>query len=477
MILPDNGKVVVFDDKHEDIKDLLSALSKKKIPYLYYQDEAGDDLPDTPIENIRLVFLDLELVISNASSHNIISSIAFRLRAVLEKNPIYVLIYWSTKENKYREALEQAFSEGLKDYKPIMLLSLNKAEAKASGNQTNYIIEHLQEEIKAFSTLNAFITWETIVNNSAGSITNQVLSFYPYDVNTWDSTNKFLLHKLAKAYSGSLGERFDDFTRLKNAMYTLNHSLIDNIETGINMIDSGDAFNNLLSRTELGIEYFNSKLNKTLLVSNLFDDVAQPGNVYFIINETEDLLKQNEEELEKALAQVKELKPELQEQARIGKIKKHKGSEEILRQRLNKEKTRINSLINSCLNLLLLNGKDEVRSQIFDSSIGIDLNITPICDYAQEKTSLFRVLPGLLVEQRFKEFINKEPVYCYISDPIIHILDKDYFLVFDFRYLSSFDESEVKLRKPKFRLKHQFLSDIQVKMSSHISRSGIFFVG
>ena len=75
MVLPTNGKVVVFDDKYEEVKALLTALSKQKIPYFYFYEEDGSDLPDTQIENVRLVFLDLLLVNDNsAKEENIISA-------------------------------------------------------------------------------------------------------------------------------------------------------------------------------------------------------------------------------------------------------------------------------------------------------------------------------------------------------------------------------------------------------------------
>jgi hypothetical protein len=130
MILPTNGKVVIFDDQYEQIEGLLKTLSKERVPFLYYKDELGEDLPDKPIKKVRLVFLDIELVSGQTlSNHNIISSIGARFEKVLEKNNNYVLIYWSTKEKKYQEVLNQAFEERLIDYKPIVALSLNKSEA------------------------------------------------------------------------------------------------------------------------------------------------------------------------------------------------------------------------------------------------------------------------------------------------------------------------------------------------------------
>ena len=137
MILPTNGKVAVFDDKYNDVKNLLGALSKNAVPYFYFQDEGGEDLPEKPISNIRLVFLDLELVTDgSANPQNIISSIGGRLSKVLEQNSNYVLVYWSTKQQLYGEIIDNAFENGLSNYKPILKISLNKVEALRDVNNT-----------------------------------------------------------------------------------------------------------------------------------------------------------------------------------------------------------------------------------------------------------------------------------------------------------------------------------------------------
>jgi hypothetical protein len=230
MILPNNGKVVVFDDQPKDIESLLKALSTTGIPFLYYQDELGDDLPENPIENIRLVFLDLELVVNGTTPHNIISPIAARLKRVLTKNNTYILVYWSTKEEKYRQTLEKAFNTTLIDYKPIMILSLNKAAAKEAPNAADYVKNALKDEMQDFSSLNAFMLWESAVNNAAGKITNGFTSIYAKDRN-WDEKNHALLYSLAKAQAGDDSVRgLDNNGKLVAAFDLINCNLIDTVE-------------------------------------------------------------------------------------------------------------------------------------------------------------------------------------------------------------------------------------------------------
>ncbi len=196
MILPRNGKVVIFDDKYEDVQALLGALSKDSVPYHYYQDEGGEDLPTQPIKNVRLVFLDLELITGQSLPvKNIIGAIAGRLFAVIEPGTKYVLIYWSTKEDRYREVLDDAFVNGLSDYKPILTLSLNKVEALKQSDTLNFISQGIREKADDFKLFEIFTLWENLVNESAGYLINDFTDFIKSDEN-WDDGAKYVLYKL-----------------------------------------------------------------------------------------------------------------------------------------------------------------------------------------------------------------------------------------------------------------------------------------
>ena len=56
MILPNNGKAVIIDDQLSEAFPLMTLLSQEKVPFVYFQDEGGDDLPEEPLKNIRLIF-------------------------------------------------------------------------------------------------------------------------------------------------------------------------------------------------------------------------------------------------------------------------------------------------------------------------------------------------------------------------------------------------------------------------------------
>lgn len=418
MIFPNNGKVVIFDDKYPDIASLIKALSKEKVPFLYYQDEGGEDLPSAPIENIRLVFLDLELVANNPEPHRIVSTIAARLRRTIVPKTVYVLIYWSTKEDKYKDVLEKAFEERLKDYKPILKLSLNKSEANAHDNPVRYITEALHKEMHQFSSLNAFMLWESSVNNAAGSITNNLTSVFEHDKD-WDKNTYNLLFKIAKAQAGrDTIPQLDNKNRLTTAFELINGGLIDNVEKRFDQNFSLVTINEIKEggrpMDEREIINLNTKLH---LVSGSLNHFYA-GNVY-----------------------IKNLNG-------IGR--------EIIKKNIKDSKI-----------------KDLVEEQ----TKLVCLDITPSCDYSQWK-NYSRVLFGLKFHHVINSKALKDGEFLYRLCPVMDI-DGPSYIILDYRYLKSFSKEEFKWHfpdPPKFRLRNGLLLDIQAQFSHHINRPGIVTV-
>ncbi len=484
MILPNNGKVIIIDDNPDDVKNLAAALTREKMPFLFFKEIDMDDLPETPIDNVRLVFLDFDLGLGTTGIDTI-RLLQQRLVRLITKCTPYVLVIWSAHEDKYAQMLQSEFDNDFGDYNPITTCSLQKEELQKYGaDQAATVIkiirERLKEQFSKFSSFNAFLLWESLVNNSAGSVTNKITSFYRNENVNWNDTTKFLLHKLAKAYSGIAGEGYDGLTRLKNALYTLSNPLIDDIDICINKT-TDELFNDLVSKDEVKVANFNSMLNKTLLVSYQIDDILQPGNVYLQLNE----LNLRQEEINNTWKNklvvlesvpAEKMSAEKKGEAKESIDKKYNVFLSEIKALIIDIKKDANNLINGCLNTIKLEAEKETRKRIFDESIYVDLNVTPICDFAQKKTSVYRFLPGILVKEEFKEYLITGTAYLYISDPVVHVLGDNYIFVFDFRFLHSIRDQDVQYQKPEFRLKHQLISDIQVKLSSHVSRSGIYFI-
>lgn len=475
MILPNNGKVVVIDDQLEDVKELICSLSKEKMPFVHYKEEDLSDLPDTPIENVRLVFLDLELVAPTylgSDSKNITAPIKSRLKRILAPKTSYALIIWSRKENKYKTDLLKDFNTDFKDYCPIFCTSLPKADIIGKSDAIASIKEELKVEIEKFKAFNAFLIWEAIVNDAAGKLTNSITTIYPPDAN-WDAQTKFLLYKLALAYSGKAVHNFDSVRQLKNAFYTLTLSLSDNIDSSIDLLID-DQYKDLVSSSGKASNNFSSAINKLLLISSGSDEITQPGNIYFTLEPILDSIKENEEEHVRSEEKIKIIPTDKQQQALVGIQKAYN----VRKGELNQKKAEITRMQNDIVVSSLIEDvykKSELRQTIIADSIFIELNITPLCDYAQEKAKNYRLLPGVLIKSKHRGCTILS-AYSYISDADFNLFDADYFFLFDFRFLHSEERDAVMSRLIKFRIKQQLLSDIQSKLGSHIIRAGVNFL-
>lgn len=416
MILPNNGKVVVFDDQHKDVETLLKALSKERIPYLYYQDELGLDLPELPIENVRLVVLDLELVSNSLTSHNIIAAIGKRLKTVLTKNTSYILIYWSEKEERYREDLEKAFNEGLKEYKPILIKSLSKIAAKSNENPINYIREGLRNEMKLYNSLNAFLLWESCVNNAAGMITNNLTNIFAKSAD-WDKNFCNLLFTLSKSQSGTeIVKSLSDKEKLASAFDIVNSTLIDTLENNFQAKLSEITINEIKEGGQ-GIQPVEKvKLNTSIhLIKSESLNHYFSGNLY--------------------------LKP----LSKIGTdIIKH-----------NFKESKLQEVIQSDPQLVCL-------------------DITPTCDYSQRK-NYTRILYGAIVSGVYNQSDLRQEDSRYKLCPVMEFDSSSYF-IFDYRHFKTFTKAEFEVEfteRPKYRLRNNLLLDIQAQLSNHINRPGI----
>lgn len=415
MILPKNGKVIVFDDQHKDVEILLKILSKERIPYLYYQDELGTDLPDFPVENVRLVILDLELVSNNLTSHNIIAAIGQRLKRVLTKNTSYILIYWSEKEGKYRSDLENAFNSGLKEYKPIIIKSLSKTEAKVNSNPINFIRESLSDEMKLYNSMNAFLLWESCANNASGTITNSLINIF-LDCSDWDKNFCNLLFTLSRAEVGTdIIKSLTDKEKLTTAFEIINSTLIDTIENN-----------------------FQKELEKiTISEIKELEQKIQPEEK-IKLNTSINLIKS--ESLNHYFSGNLYIKP----LSDVGKdIIAH-----------NFQLTKLEDINNSTPKLICL-------------------DITPSCDYSQRK-DYTRILYGVIVSGIFSKSDLKSEDSRYRLCPIMELETSSY-LIFDYRHFESFSHVNFEAKfeeKPKYRLRKNILLDIQAQLSNHINRPG-----
>lgn len=474
MILPKGGKILVFDDKPEDVQFLLDALKINGAPYLYFKEESGVDLPSETINGVRLVFLDLQLFTDRSSEKDIISSIAQRLTRTLNPKESYILIYWSKTEDQYKKALEDEFDKNLNDYKPIVSFSLEKSTVPKDDEKKaiEFILNKMEENVSKFDSLAAFLWWENMVNDSTNELVLNFTNFVDKDEN-WNNHLKHVLYKLAHANSGKQVDQanYSNSQKINDSLRTLNQTLVDSIEKNI------DNQIHLLNEKEYTIkddqapDHFLAKINTKLLITEGKFVGTIPGTLFFLYDEldqrlTEAQTKYNVQDVENR--NMPDDKKKIAIQSTKKKLKEKTNS-------IDSQKESISSDYRSILTDNLKPESRDRKDDILKNSIFVELNISPLCDYAQNKLPCVRILPGLFIEKNESQNLKK-PAYSYIHDSPIEFNSKEYIVLFDFRWLYSNRLSKLKQRNSNYKLKHQFLSDIQLKLGSHISRAGVYYV-
>jgi hypothetical protein len=425
MILPSNGKIVIIDDVFEDVKPLMKALSQEGMPFLFFKDQGGDDLPvNGPIEDIRLVFLDLDLGIGGLSPKENIRYVQERLYKIIKPNTPYVLVIWSTHdEGVYKQTLLEDFETHFSDYKPIAYCSLEKATLLSleASEVVSTIRIKLKESLKKFEAFNAFLLWESIVSKSSGEIVNGFTNIFEID-DSWDNNLKAFFYRLAKANVGlEKVKLIDDSEKLKIALETITSALSDSIEKNIVSeihklpLEIKEVNSNI---TNDHLIFINTKLH--FINSELFAHF-HPGNLY------------------------------------IREFNDDKMIEGIVTVSFNK-------------NIV----EEVLKSKIHT----IQVDVTPICDYSQDK-KYTRVLSGVLIHQKYWE--NKKSstkIFIYDLCPIVNIMGDNYFPIFDFRFFKSLKQEIVQevFPSPNYRIRSQLLIDLQAGLSNHINRPGIVSV-
>jgi len=485
MIIPNNGKVVIFDDKIQEVSLLMKALSSNNVPFSYFQDENGDDLPndENPIKNIRLVFLDIELETGvRHGSRSVISIPLSRLdKIILKNNGPYFLFIWSTKYEEYGELFitEVNTSDIFENRRPIKIITLNKKDF-LSKDIFGLITEELEKEITAFDSLNAFFYWESIINDSAGEITNELISLIKRD-GDWNQDTKNILYKLSSAYWGLSLKDFkpeEDKKKMFGAYSTLNQVLSDKIDYNANN-SYNPILNNILEpKGERNIELF-AKINEKIHVdNNPQTDLTIPGSTIFCIENMHKEIEILNIKFASKIIGIKtqhEKKPFLDVEDRIKNVQNcEKQAIDSVKRIIGEKQIVLKSIIAESL----INPRDfdpELRGEIITNSHYIEVNISPRCDFAQNKLKNVRFLPGVLILEKYLEHLNKNADYNYLSDFKVHLEGNHYLFLFDFRFFYSIKNGSSKCC-PKFRIKENFLNELQVKLSGHISRLGLLYM-
>jgi len=464
MNIPINGRIAIVDDKFDHARPLMELFGKNQFPYLYY-DGSAKNLPNPETNNdIRILFLDIYLTGDASMSEQQIKSTLIPVidRIISANNYPYMLIYWSRHEKEHGKLVASIFKNELKHKAPISFLSLQKTDYfELSGEKTDLHDEKIPELMSRINSAIAtspvysyLMAWENLIHRSA-DLTLEEIFRINQTTTDWKLNSNYLFNKLGHSFAGKSYKNQNELEKIKSSFYSLNFVFTDSLEYSISSDYTLENPAPLKIEAPINPETVYS-VNKKLLFADEVADMYLPGIIFKskdnhnygeILNFSIDRGKVLEEHEKNIYEKLKLI------------------AEEVV---LRKEKKKLEEgIIN------------EFKEKVKGNYMCVEVNVTPICDYAQGKCIYFRIVPGILIDSRFSQYFNQRSEALFTSPPFKPSSEskENYFLILDFRLFTSipqsdFDEDMI----PFLRIRQILLSEIQSKLSRHINRQGILFL-
>ncbi|WP_162012858.1 hypothetical protein [Streptococcus sp. S784/96/1] len=359
-MLPNNGSIVIIDDQVNEACPLFTFLSRENKSFRYFNGQ-GSTLPDAGGVNeaIRLVFLDYNLTVAtNPKLNN--STIASNLKRIIPQNngPYYILLWtkekveWETEsfECDLKQYLDEDFSYVL----PAGVEYLDKNayfELNPNSKEAEYIFQkdketELRDRIFAILTrlslLEFFVKWENQV-----LLTSQKLVSKTTDIS--DNARDLAYH-LAKVNLEQSTSNLPNEKLISAAYQSLNTVYSTYLNHKVEEIQLENAeFQNLNSIDSIISN--KGRINSWLNINTL-DNPSHIGKVFCETGHFSD----------------------------VNIINTNTASEKDFLSKV-QEKLEAN----------------EQNDNYYFKEIGLE--ISPECDFAQNKRNFYRIIPGIFVSE------------------------------------------------------------------------------
>lgn len=355
--LPNNGSIVILDDKYMEAEPLIKLLSKNNKSFRYY-DGKPENLPSDTIEKeaTRLVFLDYNLTEGTTGSASQASTITANLnRIISEENGPYFILLWSKNKDdaqEFNDEMESVYRR-YPHLRPLKIECLNKSkyfETTANGHEFNNdkveeFQKELEEMISSIELLEFYSRWENKI-----LLTSQKLIKKTSDVGQGMNA-KQLVHLLSNINLEQFSKNMEDEQLIVAAYQSLNTVFSSYLNHKIEDIKLNREHFSRISEVD-DYEVNSSRVNSWFNI-NTIENPSRIGQVFSIASSSfldDNIIKNNE------------LRGQFIEIA-------------------NQNKT---------------------ENEYFKT---VELEISPECDVAQNKRNFYRVIPGMVISESLMKTI------------------------------------------------------------------------
>jgi hypothetical protein len=416
------------------------------------------------MQDIRIIFLDLQIVHYKEPDKEANYDIELLTQLLHRNNCLYILLLWS---NNISTELGSLVKSKIKSDphlpKPLVIIDLDKTEyftTKGDKFEPNdseeKILTNIQKEIMSKieeqNFFHIFNYWDNLINLSSNGVINSFSNIYE---NSEEYNKKMLsiIYELALANAGKTLKTDNSKDVVYNALLTLNDVFFDSFEK--NLLELAYPLKILPYDENLTVtDDIKAKINKKILIADN-NSTYIPGMIFHDDDSTD--VK-------------KGIKTSLITRSYDGE-KCHVLFCE--RNGINKnEAFDDKDKIKSAYKDRYLTFKKELNKKIEDDPILVLCEVTPACDYAQNKYEKHRVLHGLLWPWELSSMLREHTDYLYISD-VIEYEGKNHCFVFDFGHFHAYSKGQLAEKRKLMRLRQEILIDIQSKLASHVHRPGL----
>lgn len=452
-MIPLNGRIAIVDDKIEQASPLMRVFAKNNIPYVYYEGTNPDYFPEKPENDIRILFLDLNLLDGRDNQPKEIRSTLFAAisHIISPNNYPYLLILWSRQEKEYRGLLEDLFKNDLKECSPIAILDWIKSDFfpnfsdEEENKEDEYkILDELKKVLVSLPAYSCLMQWENCVHNSADTTIQDIFHDY-HSHDNWQNNANCILDMFAKSYLEQHYRAVSVEEKAKASLFFLNDVYYDTLESTITNSRIENAVE-LNYKTDTDMESdIKSKINNYLLLSKSQTQINHPGCIFTGTDNSVECVRCSKAILNDSL---------MTEDVRNQVIERFHD----MRSQEAKE------LYNNIM-------KDR-RDAILSTAVPCGVVVTPACDYAQNKAKYDRIVMGLIIDSCYKDLIDTKSEAIYVS-PVFDEGLHERVLLLNYRYFYTQNLSKVNGIKQLYRIRNSILSEIQSKLARHINRQGI----
>lgn len=461
-LLPQNNGPYVLvlwsnqlEDNAEEIKKQVGAASNRTKP-LSVIDLAKSDYFESSIDDTKL--------------QNILSSIDEELTISFDDND--------------RQEFKNFISDHIEPDRQYIPRS-----PSAITDITSDLDKNLKEEVNIFQL---FTAWERFISNAAGETVENFASLHAYN-QYWSENLKNIIFQLAKAQLGENTKTISQDEILKSAIRTLNTSFLDIADnhclalTGFTKNIQFDLKNITFTDLIEGDLYqliWNVKTDKYQIYRN-DDQKITNTPVKFPSLKSQIKNNPNKEKIEGFLKKFTDIKPSINTRLLIDTNTSNHvqpGNVYEIKVQWARKKKFLETYYQigaqtHCKTIKIRDGVPDGKILLDNSIIEkfkfIELEVSPVCDYAQDKWIKHRFLPGIMIPLEYYGTNMSDANSIYDEIPPIQINNEKYKIIFDFKLFKSVKKNSPPASNPIFRLKNELCSSILSRLSSHASRIGI----